>query len=148
MALLLSLLALAIGGILKGATGAGAPIVAYGTTWTDSTLLETFKADVIEGRTAGRVFRVLPEVVTDGLFDLPGSPKPTDDSLGVSGAGAPLAVRMRPASLDEVVGQEHLLAAGSPLRRLVEGSGVASAILYGPPGSGKSISAPSRVRKK
>lgn len=52
-------------------------------------------------------------------------------------AGAPLAVRMRPVSLDEVVGQDHLLAAGSPLRRLVEGSGVASAILYGPPGSGK-----------
>src|SRR5882757_5916360 len=44
---------------------------------------------------------------------------------------------MRPATLDEVVGQEHLLAAGSPLRRLVEGSGVASAILYGPPGTGK-----------
>lgn len=44
---------------------------------------------------------------------------------------------MRPATLDEVVGQDHLLAAGSPLRRLVEGSGVASAILYGPPGSGK-----------
>lgn len=44
---------------------------------------------------------------------------------------------MRPASLDEVVGQDHLLASGSPLRRLVEGSGVASAILYGPPGSGK-----------
>ena len=44
---------------------------------------------------------------------------------------------MRPASLDEVVGQDHLLAPGSPLRRLVEGSGVASAILYGPPGSGK-----------
>jgi putative ATPase len=36
-----------------------------------------------------------------------------------------------------VVGQDHLLAPGSPLRRLVEGSGVASAILYGPPGSGK-----------
>jgi putative ATPase len=44
---------------------------------------------------------------------------------------------MRPASLDEVVGQGHLLAPGSPLRRLVEGSGVASVILYGPPGSGK-----------
>jgi putative ATPase len=36
-----------------------------------------------------------------------------------------------------VVGQDHLLQPGSPLRRLVEGSGVASAILYGPPGSGK-----------
>ena len=79
----------------------------------------------------------MPEVVSDGLFDLPGAPKTTDGDLSVSGAGAPLAVRMRPASLEEVVGQEHLLAAGSPLRRLVEGSGVASAILYGPPGSGK-----------
>lgn len=81
--------------------------------------------------------RGMPEVVSDGLFDLPGAPQSTDPALSVSGAGAPLAVRMRPASLDEVVGQDHLLAAGSPLRRLVEGSGVASAILYGPPGSGK-----------
>jgi putative ATPase len=76
----------------------------------------------------------MPKVVPDGLFDLPGASQTTD--LGVS-AGAPLAVRMRPASLDEVVGQAHLLAHGSPLRRLVEGSGVASTILYGPPGSGK-----------
>lgn len=44
---------------------------------------------------------------------------------------------MRPADLDEVVGQTHLLQAGSPLRRLVEGSGAASVILYGPPGTGK-----------
>ncbi|MEU9807203.1 replication-associated recombination protein A [Mycobacterium sp. NPDC050853] len=50
---------------------------------------------------------------------------------------APLAVRMRPASLDEVVGQGHLLKPGSPLRRLVDGSGAASVILYGPPGTGK-----------
>ncbi|WP_374021832.1 replication-associated recombination protein A [Mycobacterium sp. HNNTM2301] len=78
----------------------------------------------------------MPEAVSDGLFDLPGAVPTSDHGLGVS-AGAPLAVRMRPASLDEVVGQEHLLAPGSPLRRLVEGSGVASAILYGPPGSGK-----------
>jgi putative ATPase len=78
----------------------------------------------------------MPEAVSDGLFDLPGSPQTTDRDLGVS-AGAPLPVRMRPASLEEVVGQDHLLAPGSPLRRLVEGSGVASVILYGPPGSGK-----------
>src|SRR5271157_6006010 len=78
----------------------------------------------------------MPKSVSDGLFDLPGAPRTTDHDVGVS-AGAPLAVRMRPASLDEVVGQAHLLAPGSPLRRLVEGSGVASAILYGPPGSGK-----------
>lgn len=80
--------------------------------------------------------RGMPEVVSDGLFDLPGAPQTSDADWGVS-AGAPLAVRMRPASLEEVVGQGHLLAPGSPLRRLVEGSGVASAILYGPPGSGK-----------
>jgi len=78
----------------------------------------------------------MPKAVSDGLFDLPGPPQTTSHGLGVS-AGAPLAVRMRPASLDEVVGQGHLLGPGSPLRRLVEGSGVASLILYGPPGSGK-----------
>jgi putative ATPase len=54
---------------------------------------------------------------------------------------APLAVRMRPRTLDEVVGQDHLLVAGSPLRRLVDGDGgvaaPASVILWGPPGTGK-----------
>ena len=78
----------------------------------------------------------MPDTVSDGLFDVP---DPTSVGAGAPGgsAAAPLAVRMRPVSLDEVVGQDHLLAPGSPLRRLVEGSGVASAILYGPPGSGK-----------
>jgi putative ATPase len=52
-------------------------------------------------------------------------------------ASAPLAVRMRPATLEEVVGQGHLLAPGSPLRRLVEGGSATSVILYGPPGTGK-----------
>jgi putative ATPase len=78
----------------------------------------------------------MPENVSDGLFDVPGASSLTDRDGGRSTA-APLAVRMRPASLDEVVGQDHLLQPGSPLRRLVEGSGVASVILYGPPGSGK-----------
>lgn len=41
----------------------GAPVIAYGTTWTDDTLLEGFKRDVQEGRVKGRVFRVLPDVV-------------------------------------------------------------------------------------
>ena len=54
---------------------------------------------------------------------------------------APLAVRMRPRTLDEVVGQEHLLSPGSPLRRLVDGgegpAGPSSVILWGPPGTGK-----------
>src|SRR5271156_4629614 len=77
--------------------------------------------------------RGMPETVSDGLFDVPDE---NQRPQGVS-ASAPLAVRMRPASLDEVVGQDHLLQPGSPMRRLVEGSGVASVILYGPPGSGK-----------
>jgi putative ATPase len=79
-----------------------------------------------------------------------------DDAAGPQRAGAPLAVRMRPRTLDEVVGQAHLLVPGSPLRRLVAGAssgagpgsgagptGVAAApgptsvILWGPPGTGK-----------
>ena len=50
---------------------------------------------------------------------------------------APLAVRMRPRTLDEVVGQQHLLGAGAPLRRLIEGDAPLSVILWGPPGTGK-----------
>ncbi|MCW2620667.1 MAG: ATPase central domain protein [Frankiales bacterium] len=50
---------------------------------------------------------------------------------------APLAVRMRPRTLDEVVGQQHLLAPGAPMRRLVEGDAPISVILWGPPGTGK-----------
>ena len=50
---------------------------------------------------------------------------------------APLAVRMRPRTLDEVVGQQHLLRPGAPLRRLVEGDAPLSVILWGPPGTGK-----------
>lgn len=50
--------------------------------------------------------------------------------------GAPLAVRMRPESLDEIVGQQHLLQPGSPLRRLVDGQAM-SVFLWGPPGVGK-----------
>jgi putative ATPase len=78
----------------------------------------------------------MSETVSDGLFDVPGAPGLTERGGGGSTA-APLAVRMRPASLDEVVGQDHLLQPGSPLRRLIEGAGMASVILYGPPGSGK-----------
>lgn len=74
----------------------------------------------------------------DGLFNVPGE---SEDSIQhdvfAAGAHSPLAARMRPRTLDEVVGQDHLLGPGKPLRRLVEGSGEASVILYGPPGTGK-----------
>jgi putative ATPase len=93
-------------------------------------------------------------VSEDGLFEVeappagsPAGPDPdrpvtrgvVDDRPAPSGEGvaAPLAVRMRPASLDEVVGQDHLLAPGAPLRRLVEGAAPASVLLHGPPGTGK-----------
>jgi putative ATPase len=49
----------------------------------------------------------------------------------------PLAARMRPRSLDEVVGQNHLLAPGKPLREAIEKGSVGSMIFWGPPGSGK-----------
>lgn len=50
---------------------------------------------------------------------------------------APLAARLRPRNLDEVVGQGHLLARGAPLRALIEGDRLTSVILWGPPGTGK-----------
>jgi putative ATPase len=52
-------------------------------------------------------------------------------------ARGPLAARMRPRTLDEVVGQRHLVAPGAPLRALVEKDRLTSAILWGPPGTGK-----------
>src|SRR5215813_4877969 len=52
-------------------------------------------------------------------------------------ADAPLAERMRPQSLDEVVGQDHLLGPGKPLRIAIERDQVPSMILWGPPGVGK-----------
>ncbi|MEJ5254658.1 MAG: replication-associated recombination protein A [Acidimicrobiales bacterium] len=50
---------------------------------------------------------------------------------------APLAARLRPATLDQVVGQEHLLGEGRPLRALIEADRLSSVILWGPPGTGK-----------
>src|SRR4249920_1576015 len=49
----------------------------------------------------------------------------------------PLAERMRPATLDEIVGQQRLLGPGTPLRRAIEAGNVYSMILWGPPGCGK-----------
>jgi len=50
---------------------------------------------------------------------------------------APLAVRMRPRTLDEFVGQEHFMGAGKLLRRMLEADRLSSAVFYGPPGTGK-----------
>jgi len=52
-------------------------------------------------------------------------------------SAAPLAARMRPRSLEEFVGQEHILAPGKLLRRAIEADRLPSVIVYGPPGSGK-----------
>ena len=77
--------------------------------------------------------------MTEDLFGEPvGPPMPgTSGSLADGDRpGLPLAVRMRPRTLDEIVGQQHLLAPGSPLRRLAAGEPM-SVFLWGPPGVGK-----------
>ena len=73
------------------------------------------------------------------LFD---SESVDESGVPAFNAGAPLAVRMRPTTLDEVVGQAHLLGEGAPLRRLLspgssDGVAVSSVVLWGPPGTGK-----------
>ncbi len=62
---------------------------------------------------------------------------PSGEATSRPGLRAPLADRMRPRSFDEMVGQEHLVAPGRPLRQTVESGVVPSLILWGPPGSGK-----------
>ncbi|MCW2752978.1 MAG: Recombination protein MgsA [Marmoricola sp.] len=80
----------------------------------------------------------------EGLFEAAVPVTPGGGTLAGAGslagnghASAPLAVRMRPRTLDELVGQGHLLAPGAPLRRLVEGDQSMSLLLWGPPGTGK-----------
>jgi putative ATPase len=68
----------------------------------------------------------------------PGASEPGGAPLqDAAGAAVPLATRMRPTTLDELVGQERLLAAGSALRGAIEEGHPHSMILHGPPGSGK-----------
>jgi len=61
----------------------------------------------------------------------------TNVGVAAVNKAAPLATRMRPRSLDEFVGQEHILAPGKLLRRAIEADRLPSAILSGPPGTGK-----------
>ena len=65
----------------------------------------------------------------DSLFDA------AEDEAAL--AAAPLPVRMRPRSLDEVIGQRHLTGEGTPLRKLAEHDAPMSLLLWGPPGTGK-----------
>jgi putative ATPase len=64
------------------------------------------------------------------LFELPAHEEPEDSS-------APLSTRMRPRSLGEYAGQQHILAPGKLLRRAIEADRITSILLYGPPGTGK-----------
>ena len=59
------------------------------------------------------------------------------EASGILPPDAPLADRLRPATLDQVVGQDHLLGSGGPIRRMIEAGRLGSMILWGPPGTGK-----------
>ena len=59
------------------------------------------------------------------------------EASGILPPDAPLADRLRPRTLDEVVGQGHLLGQGGPIRRMIEAGRLGSMILWGPPGTGK-----------
>lgn len=61
----------------------------------------------------------------------------TPESVGPPPASSPLAYRMAPRTLDEYVGQEHIIGEGKLLRRAIEADRISSIILYGPPGTGK-----------
>ena len=59
------------------------------------------------------------------------------EASGIHPPDAPLADRLRPTTLDQVVGQDHLLGEGGPIRRMVDSGRLGSMILWGPPGTGK-----------
>ncbi|HSQ71222.1 MAG TPA: AAA family ATPase, partial [Rubrivivax sp.] len=74
------------------------------------------------------------------LFDAPPAAAPSSAPAAAAAraaADAPLAERLRPRTLDEVIGQRHLLAPGKPLRAAFDHGRVHSMILWGPPGVGK-----------
>src|SRR5919106_72746 len=82
--------------------------------------------------------------MSNSLFDDEPSPpaaRPTKPGDGSARPpvleGTPLAERVRPQTLDDVVGQEHILAPGTPLREAIERDVLQSIIFWGPPGTGK-----------
>ncbi len=75
--------------------------------------------------------------MAEQLFDTGPEEAPAGAAPQAPGRDAPLAVRMRPRSLEEIVGQEHVVGEGSALRAAIEAGKPHSAILYGPPGAGK-----------
>lgn len=76
-------------------------------------------------------------MTTDRLFDTLADDTGSADARTASQPDAPLAARLRPTSMDQVVGQAHLIGPDGPVRRAVEGNRLASMVLWGPPGTGK-----------
>ncbi len=76
-------------------------------------------------------------MMDDTLFGQPADGPDPWQSARAASATAPLAARLRPRTISEVVGQEHLLAPGAPLRVAIEQDTLGSVILWGPPGTGK-----------
>jgi putative ATPase len=79
---------------------------------------------------------MMPRMCSE-LFQPEDAPAPPPDVSASAAAARPLAERMRPCTLDEIVGQEELLDVGRPLRRLIEADVLPSLLLWGPPGCGK-----------
>src|ERR1700722_2000139 len=88
--------------------------------------------------------RMEPEDQSE-LFSEPEADAPS--AAGDEAAGRPLAVRIRPRSLSEVVGQDHILGPGSLLARLVSRNSFGSLLFYGPPGTGKTSIAEAIARE-
>src|SRR5262245_19788422 len=73
-----------------------------------------------------------------GEDEAPAQPVPEASAPDAGNAGQmPLAARMRPRALDELIGQEHIIGPSTVLRRAIESDRVPSMILWGPPGTGK-----------
>ena len=128
----------------------GRPLVAGRVDRVEANELGEQLDGLASKRARSRPFRSIPSIqarvarrrrrgilVGDGGSSVRSSRRKPEATRDVPAADAPSAVRMRPRSLEELVGQGHLLADGSALRTAVETREPHSAILYGPPGTGK-----------